>query len=360
MDVVKTSYKSEDVTFLLKDLTGRIAEVSVAEMTNNINKGRHYCTMLNEEEDFGDEYMTFYYKSLEIHAYEIAKCIQELGNRIADYTISRTATYPVIISLARAGTPVGILIKRYLQSIGIKSVHYSISIIRDKGIDVNALEYIYKHETAPVDHYFFVDGWTGKGSIQTELQHSVNELKNADKKWKDLSSDLYVVSDPANITFMRGTSSDVLLPTALLNSTVSGLVSRTVLNDLIHSHDFHGAVYYADKESRDVSNHFIDRITAEFDKLPKTYGYSTTSDSFRSAELIAELQKKYHKDSATKIKPSIGECTRSLIRRVPEKVLLDCSDIDPDIQHIIWLCNQKNVPMEMTPLGNYKACSIIK
>ncbi len=41
-----------------------------------------------------------------------------------------------------------------------------------------------------------------------------------------------------------GTREDFLIPSACLNSTVSGLVSRTVLNDdLIGPADFHGAKF---------------------------------------------------------------------------------------------------------------------
>ena len=42
----------------------------------------------------------------------------------------------VIVSLARAGTPIGVLIKRYLEKkYCVQLTHYSISIIRGRGID---------------------------------------------------------------------------------------------------------------------------------------------------------------------------------------------------------------------------------
>jgi hypothetical protein len=41
----------------------------------------------------------------------------------------------VIASLARAGTPIGVLLLRTLRAQGVPAVHYSISIIRDRGID---------------------------------------------------------------------------------------------------------------------------------------------------------------------------------------------------------------------------------
>jgi hypothetical protein len=33
---------------------------------------------------------------------------------------------------------------------------------------------------------------------------------------------------------------------------------------------------------------------------------------------------------------------------------------DPDIQHILELCKEKDVPYEKYPMGNYKVCGIIK
>lgn len=80
----------------------------------------------------------------------------------------------MIISLARAGTPIGILIKRYLmQKYDVVVAHYSISIIRGRGIDHNAMEYILRHHNAR--DIQFVDGWTGKGAIQRQLMAAMSD-----------------------------------------------------------------------------------------------------------------------------------------------------------------------------------------
>ena len=55
---------------------------------------------------------------------------------------------------------------------------------------------------------------------------------------------------PANITELCGTHEDILIASSCLNSTVSGLISRTFLrNDIIGINDFHGAVYYEELEN---------------------------------------------------------------------------------------------------------------
>jgi hypothetical protein len=51
-----------------------------------------------------------------------------------------------VVSLARAGTPMGALLARALRWLGRTDVrHYSISIIRDRGIDENALAFILRN-----------------------------------------------------------------------------------------------------------------------------------------------------------------------------------------------------------------------
>jgi hypothetical protein len=58
-----------------------------------------------------------------------------------------------------------------VERLGRAAPHYSISIIRDRGLDPAALAHIAaRHEPADV---VFVDGWTGKGAIAGELHRSL-------------------------------------------------------------------------------------------------------------------------------------------------------------------------------------------
>ena len=45
-----SSYPPEEATFLVKDLSGVLVEVTRAEYEEGINRGRHYAEMLPEEE----------------------------------------------------------------------------------------------------------------------------------------------------------------------------------------------------------------------------------------------------------------------------------------------------------------------
>ena len=184
-------------------------------------------------------------------------------------------------------------------------------------------------------------------------------------KWQYLHNHLYVLADPANITPYCGTHEDYLLPSACLNSTVSGLTSRTILNKYINieAGDFHGATYFKKFESIDKSNEFIDTISNEFEKLGViSRKLNRLEDGWNGMSIVLDLCNLFQIEDYKKVKPGIGETTRVLLRRVPWKVFInkDISIDDPDIQHILVLCKEKNIPTMRWDLGNYKVCGVIK
>lgn len=370
--LVTTSYSKDDVVVLLKDLSNCMKELPTEEREKLIQSGVHYSEMLPEEKAPSAEYEALYEKALADKKHEIALDIQRVAELMQNRAIRNKEGYPVIISLARAGIPVGILIKRYIKQVyDIDCAHYAISIIRDKGIDENAMEYIYNKEVVDngvdVRNFFFVDGWTGKGAIKNQLTEAVASLKAKDSKWDDLSDDLWVLADPANITPYCGTHEDYLLPSACLNSTVSGLTSRTILNSFINVEvgDFHGAVYFKKFESIDKSNEFIDTISKEFENMQAHDVFKDglpLEEGWDGMSITLDICKLFSIPDYKKVKPGIGETTRVLLRRVPWKVLInkDISGDDPDIQHILLLCKEKNIPTMRWDLGHYKVCGIIK
>ena len=371
--LVRTSYNKDDVIILLKDLTGSMTEQSAEEREAAIQSGTHYSEMLPEEKAPSKEYEALYEKALSEKCTEIADGIAKLAEIILarQCACSRKDENckPIIVSLARAGIPVGILVKRYIKmKYGINCPHYAVSIIRDKGLDENAMWHIYKEEMYSTGNsaknIFFVDGWTGKGVIKHQLDEAVANLKKKSPVWDRLSSDLYVLADPANITQFCGTHEDYLLPSACLNSTVSGLTSRTILNSLINVEDgdFHGGVYFDKFESIDKSNEFIDKISAEFSRITEKDGSLEEIKGVAGMEVVNDLCNLFDIPDYKKVKPGIGETTRVLLRRIPWKVFInkDISIDDPDIQHILVLCKEKNIPTMRWDLGTYKVCGVIK
>ena len=77
-----------------------------------------------------------------------------------------------------------------------------------------------------------------------------------------------MLADPGSCVRTYGTREDFLIPSACLNSTVSGLISRTVLRaDLVGPDDFHGAKFYRELAGADVSVAFLDAVAARFDEV---------------------------------------------------------------------------------------------
>lgn len=344
---MRTTYKKEDVELLLKDITGLVKPQSTQEREQLIQQGRHYCEMLPIEYSPTEAYMEAYETALKVFADSTAQAVGVL----ADKVMEKKGRNVVLVSLARAGTPVGILLKRYLRwKYEITVPHYSISIIRGRGIDQNAMRYLlcrYRPEDL-----LFVDGWIGKGAILGELRKAVVDFPG-------VSPELAVLADPANVTKLCGTHEDILIPSSCLNCTVSGLVSRTFLrDDIIGEIDFHGAVYYGELESQDLSYAFISEIQSRFQK---EYSQKDTGDSGQGLDEVLRIGREFKIEDVNLIKPGIGETTRVLLRRVPWKVLVHEKYMeDKALEHILRLAKEKDVPVQTYPLKNYKACGIIK
>lgn len=350
------SYSQKDVTFVLKDISNMIEEKSNEERECIMQNGGHYSEMLPIEYFPTEEYMNVFYKTLEETKEKVARAVAIVSELI----YGKKGKNVVIVSLARAGTPIGILIKRYLER-KYKKVfkHYSISIIRGKGIDENAIKYILNNHNEK--YIQFVDGWTGKGAINRVLKKAVEDFY--EKYNIKLDSDLAVLSDPSKCVSLYGTREDFLIPSACLNSTVSGLISRTVLrDDIIGENDFHGGKFYSEWKEKDVSNLFIDTITKNFSEISisekelKEHDFKIYDSGIKEVNAIKNI---YKISDINLIKPGVGETTRVLLRRVPWKILINDLD-NPNLKHIKLLAEDKCVPIEVYKDMSYSCCGVIK
>ena len=130
MNLVKSSYKKEDVTILLKDITGMVLPQPTQERERLIQSGVHYCEMLPIEYKPSAKYLEAYQEALKHYAKPTAKAVAALAGKVA----AKYGNKVVLVSLARAGIPIGILLKRFLQTaFHIQAPHYAISIIREIG-----------------------------------------------------------------------------------------------------------------------------------------------------------------------------------------------------------------------------------
>lgn len=345
--LVKTSYSPEDVKILLKDISGLVEPLPASEREKRIQSGTHYCEMLPLEYQPSEKYIIQYEMALERFSQLTADAVRTVSERIY-----LKQTSPVLVSLARAGLPAGIMIKHYLEKkYNIRVPHYAVSIIRGRGIDKNAMDYILSRH-AP-ENIRFVDGWTGKGAIQAELCRALSVHSGIDPR-------LAVIADPAMITPFCGTHDDFLIASSCLNSTVSGLISRSFLRgDLIGDRDFHGAAYYGELSSSDRSYEFIKAVEDKLNFEDKPVAEDILS-GITGAEEAENVRRDLNIPDINLVKPGIGETTRVLLRRIPYEILIAEGCDDMYISHILQLAKEKNVPVRTYPLGRYRCCGIIK
>ncbi|MDQ0196549.1 cysteine protease StiP family protein [Paenibacillus wynnii] len=355
------SYPPSDVIFLLKDLSDVSLERATEEREEAIQSGVHYSEMLPVEYQPTDAYIELFHETLRQSSRKVALAVAVVSELI----VAQRGLNTVLVSLARAGTPIGVLIKRYIAyRYGVELPHYSISIIRGKGIDENAVIYMLQKHGLDADLQF-IDGWTGKGAIRQVLIAACESFYN--KYGIKLNDDLAVLADPGYCSATFGTREDYLIPSACLNSTVSGLMSRTVLrDDLIGPNDFHGAKFYKEWLETDVSNTFIEAIGPHFDSVAQEASdiaarmiQSPPEITWQGLKDIRSIQESFHIADINLIKPGVGETTRVLLRRVPWKILVNSMD-NPNLQHIMLLAADRGVPVEIYPGLTYSCCGIIK
>ena len=345
------SYAPEDVTFLLKPAA--VALTDVAEKEALIQSGaRHYSELLSEERLPDARYLALYEAALARNAGRLKRDIAALAEAIT--ARPETATSCTIISLARAGTPIGVLLRRELAARGVDVVHYSVSIIRGRGIDRVALAHI--AAARGTRDAVFVDGWTGKGAITQELEASLADGSTG------FAPFLAVVADPAGCASLAATPEDYLIPSGILGAIASGLVSRSVLSDdLVGEGEFHACRHLTEHAHADRSRAFIAAVEAA---APSDAGHPAWSPAKAAASreactaLVEALMTEFAVSNRNRIKPGIAEATRAVLRRLPEAVFVRDRD-DAEVAHLLHLAAQMQVPVQERELGNYRAVTLI-
>ncbi|MFF3210888.1 phosphoribosyltransferase [Streptomyces sp. NPDC002886] len=337
-----SSYAAEDVGWLLQDLSDVELEAPTEEREEAIQAGgAHYAESLPVEFQPSPEYQQLYQSALTASAARMARAV----GTVTETVLAERSPSPVLVSLARAGTPVGVLMRRWAQARhGLDLPHYAVSIVRGRGIDANALRWLAAHHD-PAD-IVFVDGWTGKGAITRELREALGEFEG-------FNPEIVVLADPGSCVETYGTREDFLIPSACLNSTVSGLVSRTVLrSDLVGPADFHGAKFYRELAGADVSVAFVDTVSAHFEEVAEAVDAEVKellaadrTPTWVGWEAVERISEEYGIHDVNLVKPGVGETTRVLLRRVPWKILAQ-RGAGADLDHVRLLAEQRGVPVE--------------
>ena len=368
------SYLASDVTVLL-DIIDKdaVADVPVSQKEALIQSGqRHYSDMLTLENAPTAMHEQLYQQALAQGTTRTATDIVNLAytlHHILQQTVSLQCPL-ILVSLVRAGLPIGVLLQRTLadadSSYALPSVHYGISIIRDRGLDTVALQMILDaHPESPI---IFVDGWTGKGAIYQELARSLDAF--SDPNHPNFANifhqgenviPLLTLADPAGVAWLAASEEDWLIPSGLLNSTVSGLISRSLYTE--PQSGLHRSVFYDNLVAVDHSLAFVEQIDSTRRALSTSPQYLQTFEQprYQTADLIDMLAAEYDISNRNRIKPTIAEATRAILRRDPERILLATAD-HPDTVLLRHLCSERDI--NITVLGAkilpYQAITLIK
>lgn len=354
------SYAADEVGWLLTDLSEVALEAPTEEREEAVQSGgAHYAESLPIEYQPDAEYQRLFFQALDASALRIAHAV----GVVTEIVLDERGPAPVLASLARAGTPVGILMRRWARfAHDLDLPHYAVSIVRGRGIDMVALRWLAAHHDPA--HVVFVDGWTGKGAIARELTAAIEDANAA--LGTAFQAELAVLADPGSCVHTFGTREDFLVPSACLNSTVSGLVSRTVLNTaLLAPGQFHGAKCYRQLAGSDVSEQFLDAVSARFPEVAAAVARdwpvrqaADRSPTWAGWRDVEALSAQYDIGDVTLIKPGVGETTRVLLRRVPWAVLAS-PDAGAELEHVRLLARQRGVPVHEVDGLSYRCVGLV-
>ncbi len=365
------SYLPAEVTLLLDIVSAdSVNDISPTQKEALIQSGqRHYSDMLTLEKPPSATHEALYNQALAAGKQRMANDVTSLAFSLHQlFHAFVSASQPLIlVSLVRAGLPIGVLLQKALSdasaSYALASQHYGVSIIRDRGLDPVALQYILQqHPHSPI---VFVDGWTGKGAIYGELQRSLAQITDKRQQAQLFHQGegvipLVTLADPAGVAWLSASDDDWLMPASLLNSTVSGLISRTLYRE--PSDGLHQAVYYDKLQPWDRSGEFIQTIDALRQQTPlPTPLTGKLLPTFATQSVIDDLAARFAISNRNRIKPTIAEATRAILRRDPECVLVNEMADGQDTALLRHLCEEKNIQLiEDASIAPYQAVTIIK
>jgi hypothetical protein len=127
-------------------------------------------------------------------------------------------------------------------------------------------------------------------------------------------------------------------------------------------------VYYRGFEPHDLSRWLLDALWEEMQRQwdavlrrpLDAWGPAQRSRLHqRSAEFLADVRRRYGVENENHIKPGIGETTRVLLRRIPERLLLRQAGL-PETEHLEHLARDKEVAITLDPGLPYRAAALIQ
>ena len=365
------SYNADDVTFLLNAI----------RVTKELHFG--YPSISNQEVPPEVWYSEFAMSSF--YMFMVRDAISRNAERVAMDVLRLAAGIHnkisgeiVVVSLVRAGTPIGVLVHRALKMMGRESHHYSISATRKRGSDPSALDFILTRHKA--ESIVFIDGWTGKGYIAGELKESVTEYNRT--RGVNIDPALHVLADLAGAAGMASTSDDYLIPSAMLRATICGLISASMVDPNAATDSSPDCCYYFESlEEHDMSQFYVDAIFAQMKAKaafihllthpgPATVSFEAKLTSFNplakriSDSFVDRRVAQYSLSSRNQVKPGICEANRALLTRSADRMMLLLGEVENghghDVGNLHYLASWKSIPIQEDVKMPYRAAVIVR
>lgn len=337
------TYLPQDVSWLVRDITDQVAE---SGWEGKGPLGPHNANLLAVESPTPPEHDAWFAKNTTQLAPELAITVGVL----AELALAGRGPDISFASIIRAGVPAAVLAHRWLTSRhGLAAPHYAISLVPGDGIDQTALAYLAQHHDP--EAVVFVDSWTGRGNIALEVAACVERYNRT--HGMAFNPELAVLVDYSQCSTLFGTRQDMLIPSACLSTTSTGLTSKTVLNpEWVTGGHFHGVARYPQFAPDDRSRWYVDTIAARFEDVQDAVD-EIVSERLAGPPPQATMYGRYAADALARrfyvedprrIKAGVGESTRLLLVNDVD-LLLVRPDAGPAVAPILELAAGRNIPV---------------
>lgn len=356
MNLISSSYNPDDVFLLLEQVD--VKPTDVAEKEYLIQSGqKHYSQMISAESAPSALHEQFYQQAVAEGLTRLSMDIQALASGIK--LVQQQQAKPIVlVSLVRAGLPIGVMLKHALSDLDCDVKHYAASIIVGFGLDPIAYQWL--RNKYAYSQLVFVDGWTGKGAVSTQLHADLSADADYDNTVR-----LVTLADISGHAWLTASAEDWLIPSGMLGATVSGLISRSIRQE----NKMHGCLVYNKLEHCDRSNDLIDQVNTTRRQLLTTQVITPSSiwqkderqhQRMQAQKVISDLAERFNISNINRIKPSIAEATRAVMRRMPQCILLQTAD-DPQTALLRHLAKSAGAPIQVVgaSIAPYRAVTII-
>lgn len=109
--MIASTFKKEDVEILLDDVKGKVDIVDITNPSNS-NSSLHYCDFIPMEDHLEKEYLNIFDRMLNITERQTAIYVGILTRKVC-----KQYKDLVFVSLLRAGTVLGVLMRRYAKEL---------------------------------------------------------------------------------------------------------------------------------------------------------------------------------------------------------------------------------------------------